>query len=290
NRRENFFTPRLTIPYFIRSYDIAVKVGDSWRVIDPGSPYVPLGMLLWQEEAQQALLSDPKESTFIKTPLTPAEKNTEKRTAKLKLGEDGTLEGDVTVEYSGQLDIEMKNLNDDDSAEKREQNLRDKLKKQMSTAELENVKIENVTDPIKHFTYSYHVKVGGYAQRTGKRLFLQPAYFEHGLEPLFSSNSRSFDIYFHYPWSEHDEVWIDLPPGYSLEDAEQPAPFGSGELTQYKTAIGVTTDGKTLRYRRDFFFGGGGGIMFPMSSYRGLKQLFDAIHTADNHTLTLRTN
>ena len=41
---------------------------------------------------------------------------------------DGTLEGDITVEYSGQLDIEMKNLNDDDSPEQREQNLRDEIK------------------------------------------------------------------------------------------------------------------------------------------------------------------
>src|ERR1043165_8514909 len=97
NRRENFFNPGLTIPYFISAYDIAVKVNGNWRVIDPGTPYVPLGMLLWQEEAQQALLIDPKESTFIKTPLTPHDKNSSKRTAKLKLSEDGTLEGDITV-------------------------------------------------------------------------------------------------------------------------------------------------------------------------------------------------
>jgi hypothetical protein len=89
NRRENFFNPNLTIPYFISAYDIAVKVDGNWRVIDPGSPYVPMGMLLWQEEAQQALLSDPKESTFIKTPMTPPDKSAEKRTAKLKLTEDG---------------------------------------------------------------------------------------------------------------------------------------------------------------------------------------------------------
>jgi hypothetical protein len=290
NRRENFFNPSLTIPYFISSYDIAVKVDGDWRIIDPGSPYVPMGMLLWQEEAQQALLTDPKESTFIKTPLTPPDKNAEKRTAKLKLTEDGTLEGDITVEYSGQRDIEMKNLNDDDSPAQREQNLRDEIKKQMSTAELADIKIENVTDQSKHFTYSYHVRVPGYAQRTGKRLFLQPAFFEHGIEPLFSSSSRKFDVYFHYPWSEHDEVWIDLPAGFSLDSADAPAPFGASQISQYSVKIGTTADNKTLRYLRDFYFGGSGSIFFPMTSYAGIKNLFDAVHTADNHTLTLKMN
>jgi hypothetical protein len=290
NRRENFFNPGLTIPYFIRSYDIAVKVEGEWRVIDPSTPYVPLGMLLWQEEAQQALLTDPKESTFIRTPLTPPEKSAEKRTAKLKLADDGTLEGDVTVEYSGQLDIEMKNLNDEDSPAQREENLRNRIKKQMSTAELSDIKIENVTDQFKHFTYSYHVRVSGYAQRTGKRLFLQPSFFEHGVEPLFSSSSRKFEIYFHYPWSEHDEIWIDLPPGFTLDNADTPAPFGAANISQYTVKIGATTDGKTVRYLRDFFFGGGDNIMFPTASYPGLKQLFDAVHTADNHTLTLKMN
>ncbi|HEX7722126.1 MAG TPA: DUF3857 domain-containing protein [Pyrinomonadaceae bacterium] len=290
NRRESFFNPGLTIPFFISSYDIAVKVGADWHVIDPGSSYVPMGMLLWQEEAQQALLTDPKESTFIKTPLTPPEKSGEKRTAKLKLSEDGTLEGDINVEYSGQLDIEMKNLNDDDSPSQREQNLRDKIKRQMSTAELSDIKIWNVTDQVKHFTYSYHVRVPGYGQRTGKRLFLQPAFFEHGIEPLFSSNSRKFAIYFHYPWSEHDEVWIELPSGFTLDSPDAPHPFGAGGISEYKVAIGVTADAKTLRYKRDFFFGGGGNIMFPETSYPALKQLFDAVHEEDNHTLTLKIN
>jgi hypothetical protein len=290
NRRENFFNPSLTIPYFIRSYDIAVNVDGGWRIIDPGSPYVPLGMLLWQEEAQQALLSDPKESTFVRTPLTPPEKSAQKRIAKLKLTEDGTLEGDVKVEFSGQVDIEMKNLNDDDSPEQREQNLRDQLKKRMSTAELADIKIENITDQFKPFTYSYHVRVPGYAQRTGKRLFLQPGFFEHGIEPLFSSSSRKFDIYFHYPWSEHDEVWIDLPAGFVLDNADTPAPFGASKVSQYSVKIGTTDDGKRIRYLRDFFFGGGGLIIFPTTSYAGLKQLFDAVHTADNHTLTLKMN
>ena len=61
-----------------------------------------------------------------------------------------------------------------------------------------DIKIENVTDPLKPFIYSYHVRVPGYAQRTGKRIFFQPGYFSHGAGSLFSSATRKHDVYFNY--------------------------------------------------------------------------------------------
>lgn len=288
NRNKAFFSPRLTIPYFLSSFDIAVKVGTDWRVIDPGSAYVPMGMLLWQEEGEQALITDPKQSTFVKTPMSPPEKSVEKRSATLKLSDDGTLEGDVRVEYTGHLDIEMKNLNDDDSAAQREQNLRDRINERMSTAELSEIRIENVTDQAKPFTYVYHIRVPGYAQRTGKRLFLQPGFFEHGIGPLFSAGERKYQIYFHYPWSEQDDVTIDLPAGFALDNADQPAPFGVEKVCAYRVNMGLTKDQKTLVYKRRFFFGGADQILFPRETYPALKQIFDAVHTADNHTISLK--
>ena len=109
-----------------------------------------------------------------------------KRTAKLKLSDDGSIEGDVRIEYTGHLGVGKKQENDDDSAEQQEQLLRDR-KERISTAELSNIKIENAADPARPFVYSFHVRVPGYAPRTGKRLFLQPSFFERGVGALFSA-------------------------------------------------------------------------------------------------------
>ena len=159
----------------------------------------------------------------------------------------------------------------------------------MSTAELSDIKIENVADPIKPFVYEYHVSVPGYAQRTGKRIFLQPAFFEHGIGPLFSGSERKHEIYFHYPWLEQDEVTIELPAGYALDNPDAPAPISvAGGVTEYKPTIGVSRDGKTLIYKRSFFFGGGESVLFPVTTYGTLKTLFDAINREDNHTITLK--
>ncbi len=288
DRSDMFVDKSFPDDYFMQAYDIAVRVGEQWRFYDPASTYVPHGMLRWQEEGEEALLSDPKEPVWIRTPLSSPDKSTQRRKAKLRLSEDGTLEGDVRIEYYGHSAVERKNFNESDSPAQREENLRNTVKQRLSTAELSDVKIENVTDPAKPFVYEYHIRVPAYAQRTGKRIFLQPAFFEHGSSPLFSTNTRKNDVYFHYPWSEHDEVDIELPSGYALDNADAPSPLNGGAVSEYKPSIGVTKDGKLMIFKRDFFFGGGGGIFFPVGGYLQLKNYFDMVNQSDNHTITLK--
>jgi transglutaminase-like putative cysteine protease len=289
NRDESFFDKRQTNRYFLSSYDIAVKVGEEWRIIDPASTYVPYGMLLWQEEGQEALVSDAKEPFFVHTPISGPDKSVERRTAKLKLAEDGALEGDVRIEYTGHLAMDKKEQNDDDSPTQREENLKEMIKAQMSTAELSEIKIENVTDPVKPFVYAFHVRVPGYAQRTGKRLFLQPNFFQHGIGALFSATDRRYGIYFHYPWTEKDTVEIELPVGFSLDSADSPGPFAAADVGKYDLNIGVSKDDKTLVYQRQFTFGTTKDLTyFVPQYYPGIKQIFDELYKRDNHTITLK--
>ena len=107
-----------------------------------------------------------KTANLVLTPLSPPDKSKVKRSAKLTLSEDGTLEGDAHVEYYGHLGVYRKEWDDDDSPVQREETLRDAVKKQMSTADVSDIKIENITDPVKPYVYNYHIRVPGYAQRT----------------------------------------------------------------------------------------------------------------------------
>jgi Domain of Unknown Function with PDB structure (DUF3857) len=291
DRSDFFFDINFPDSYFINTYDIAVKVGDEWRFYDPATAFVPYGMLRWQEEGADALISDPKEPVFVKTPLSPPEKSLEKRTALLTLSDDGTLEGDVRIEYTGHLGSDKKEYNDDDSPAEREETLREQIKAQMSTAELSDIRIENVTDPVKPFVYAYHIRVPGYAQRTGKRFFLQPAFFQRGVTPAFQTSQRRHPIYFHYPWSEQDEVAIKLPEGFALDNPDAPVGLDGGEISKYNVKVSLSEDGRTLNYQRRFFFGGGqSGLLFPVTSYAKLKTLFDELHKRDNHMLSLKQN
>ncbi len=42
---------------------------------------------------------------------------------------------------------------------------------------------------------------------------------------------------------------------------------------------------EALQYKRTFTFQ---GLVFPVTSYAPLKQLFDTVHESDNHTITLK--
>ena len=158
----------------------------------------------------------------------------------------------------------------------------------MSTAEVTSIKVENVMEYTKPLVYTFHVRVPDYAQRTGKRLFLQPAFFQHGKVPLFATADRKYPIYFHYPWSEADQVEIALPKGYALDNADSPAPFGSGKISEYKVTMQATSDGSLLIYKRNFFFGGDDTVLFPVTSYAPLKGYFDMLHKQDNHSIALK--
>ena len=288
DREKVFFNNASNDRYWLNGYNVAVLLDGQWRFFDPASKYVPFGMLRWQEEGEKTLIPDPKEAIWVQTPISEPQKSLMKRTAKLTLAEDGTLEGDVQIEFTGQLANEKKEEIDEDSQAKREESLTDEVKAQLSSAELTKVQIENVTDPVKPLIHAYHIRVPGYAQRTGKRLFLQPAFFQRGIKPLFSDSARQYPVYFHYPWLEEDEVTIELPAGFSLDNADAPAPFSGGPVGEYKATIGITKDGRTLHFKRSFFFGGGGNILFPVGAYPQLKNFFDVLNTQDSHTITLK--
>jgi hypothetical protein len=287
---DDFFFDRGFMHYsFLGSLFVAVQVEGSWQFFSPAEMYTTYGMLGWPEEGQDVLVTDAKDPIWVRALASGPEKSVERRTGKLQLSEDGTLEGDVRVEYTGHLAFEKKEYNDDDSPAEREKTVVEAWKSRMG-AEVTDLRIENVTDPVKPFVYAFHVRVPSYATRTGKRLFLQPAFFEKGLAPLFPTATRRHEVYFHYPWSEEDEVEIALPEGFALDNADAPGSLSGGELSKYDPTVAVTKDGRLLIYKRKFYFGKGGDstLRFPVTSYPSLKNYFDEVSKRDGHTIALK--
>ncbi len=289
NRSKMFFNPDMTNDTFVHPAAIAVKVGEDWKFFNPGVSFLPFGSLVWYEEDVWALLAGEKNYLWMKTPLSGADKTVSKRTGKFKLSEDGTLEGTVKMELNGQIGLDYKMDYYDESANQREENLKNEIKARMSTAEISDIQIENITEPNKPFTYQYKVRVPNYAQRTGKRLFLQPGFFEYGENAAFSTATRKYDVYFNYPWSENDLIEIDLPKNFSLDNADAPGELSDPQkIGSLKINIGVDKATNFLKYERKFHFGGGGFILFPVGTYQPLKTMFDAFHKSDTHTITLK--
>lgn len=290
NRNELFFTPRNAHSRFIERSAIAVQVGSGYRFYDPCKLYLPMGMLPWFSEDQHAMMMGDKDFFWTKTPIATPEKSVERRKGKFTLSEDGTLEGEVRVEYTGHFAFGRKSRNDELSQTQREDNLKAEIKARLSTAEISDIKIENVTEMgDKPFVYTFKIRVPNYASRVGKRLFLQPGVFEYGSTPAFNTTTRTHQIYFHYPWSEEDDITIVLPKGFSLDNADAPNPIGDdAKISSLDIKMGITKDTNTLSYKRRFYFGGGNNYLFPKELYQPLKNLFDTFHKANIHQITLK--
>jgi hypothetical protein len=290
-RRSDIFFPKwFPNDYFMKTMNIGVKIGTTWHYYDPASRYIPFGMLTWAEEGQPALVSDPKEGQWDKTQLSAPQRSLEKRTGRFKLLDDGTLEGTVRLEYSGHIGADVKEYNDDDTQQQRENTLKDLVKQNiLGSAEVADATIENVTDPDKPFTYTFKLRVPGYASRTGKRMFFQPNVFERSTKPMFESANRNYDIYFKYPYAEQDDITIELPTGFALESPDAPGEVkDQNGIGDDLIRIGVTNDGKVLSYHRDFSWGNQGYLRFDRQLYPAVKAMFDKFFQANAHSLTLK--
>ena len=222
-------------------------------------------------------------------PVSGPETSPARRVAIASLSEDGTLEGTIKLEYSGQQAIwrrsDLFRLSDQQRKEVIEQG----LKERVSTAELSEIVIENLGDASKPLTYGYKFKIPNYAQRTGQRLILQPGIFEYGAKPLFPTATRKHGIHFSYPWSERDEIEIRLPAGFAPENVIQPAPIAdTGKITSLKVTMSINSAANVLGYKREFHFGGDGKVFFPQTAYPALKRLFDSFHRTDSQVITLK--
>ncbi len=291
SRNELFFNPNVAnFSLMLNSSSIAVKVGDNWRFFSPAGYFTPYGMMSWYEEDQTALITDSNELIWKPIPLSPSDKSISKRTGKFRILEDGTLEGEGKIEYTGHWAGYHKNINRGDSPTEQEKTFKDLMKRTISgNVEIEKFTIENVGDPEKPFTYTFKIRVPNYATKTGRRLFFQPNIFENQSKPRFTSSTRKYDVYITYPWLEQDDLTIELPKGFALENADAPAPLKDGQgIASHETKMAITADGRILTYQRKFSFGNGGFIRFPSDSYPAIKAYFEAFNKANVHQLTLR--
>ena len=289
-RNDARFNKQFANDYFIRTVIIAAKVGDKWQFYDFSNRNLPYGMIVWTIEDQEALISDASEPFWEKTSAAAAAQSNKKRTAKLRLGDDGILEGEVRIEYTGHLADFYREYNDDESPAAREKYLTETIKKQVGNAtEITDIFIENLEDTEKPFVYSFRIRVPAYAERTGKRIFLRPNIFARNTSSLFTAGTRKYDVFFEYAWSEDDSITIELPKGFSAESADSPKAVKDEKAgASLESVISLSDDKKRLSYQRRFSYGKPGALLIDNVNYSGIKELFESIHLADSHSLVLR--
>ena len=285
--RQVAFNPKtMTSRYFLDDLDMAVKIGGEWKFYDAANKLLAPGELSWYQEGANALLTDAKNPTFVTTPYLPARDSQEKIVAHLKLSREGTLAGEVEETYTGHSAFDQRISLKDESPERREQALRERLQKMFPNADLSEMAIQNADDPSKPLSFRYRLEAPLYAQSTGKRMFFHILPFERSHVSPFTASERRNLISFPYGWSEADEISIQLPDGMNLDNAEVPGTINFGQIGHY--AMKVTIKDHVLTTTRDLTFGDSNVVMLDPSKYQTLQQIYGEIQRRDSHTLALK--
>jgi len=80
-------------------------------------------------------------------------------------------------------------------------------------------------------------------------------------------------------------VTINLPPGFALDNPDKPGSFNASEVAKYDVSMKVAGKNERFIYTRSWIFN---AMMFPQTSYAGVKRVFEVLHEADNHTITFK--
>lgn len=275
--------------HFLQVESVAIRDGGGWRYYDAASRDLPPGGLRWQEEGTAALIGDEKALVLLKTPLKEPAESAVQRQAIFKLDEEGGLDGKATFVYSGHQATERRTEYRADTAVEREEAFRDDLLRQFPGAEISGIQFDGFDAPEKPLAITFRLRAPHYAQRTGKRFFVAPAVFQSRLPTRFASAERRHDVYFPYPWSEHDRIQIVLPAGYEMEQPSAPGRLPLGEVGEYEGKLYRTTGPPSVILERRFRFGSGGRFLFPKAAYGDIKKVFDLVHELDAHAVALKS-
>ncbi len=290
DRSKFLSSPQMRQPHFIETLAVAVRSQDgTWSFADPANEHSPGGHLAWAQEGQYALVLDDKTPEFVPVPVSGYDYSTRTRTVALTLREDGTVEGDVTLQYAGHAAAQLKERDDDDTPETRQETFTADFARRMPGAVFSAFSAAGLDEAEMPYVVKFHVVVPGYAQRTGSRLFVQPAFAQHGAEALFSAGTRTQRVLFPFGYLEQDTVTLALPAGYDVEaDAGPPPASLSTGAGMYTGKVAVDATARRVTLTRTLLMGAQGLILYEPTDYTGLKAFFDAVQRGDGYAIALR--
>jgi len=279
-----FFNPRLMNPRQLNSNVVLVKLDGKDLYLDPGTAFAPFGMLPWSETRVRGLRLDKDGGGWITTTSPGPSESRIERNATLQLTASGSLEGKVTVTYTGLEALWMRIEERDEDGVTRKKFLEDQIKEYVPAAvdaELTNKPDWNSSAPT--LVAEYDLKVPGWASAAGHRALLSVGLFGGVEKHTFEHADRVHPIYFSFPYQEEDDVTIGLPLGWQVSNLPQV------QNVDLKTATySLTADNKNgaLHVKRQLMLN---LEMVEAKSYPTLRSFFQSVRTGDEQQIIVST-
>ncbi len=282
-RDEYFFKSAFMNPSQLNDNVVLVKLNGRDIYCDPGTPFTPYGLLPWAETATAGLRLDKQGGSWVTTSLPPGSTSLITRKADMKLTDTGSLEGKLTVTFSGLEAVwrRLEERNQDDT--NRKKFLEDQIREYIPVG----IEVDLTNKPdwgasSQTLVAEYDVKVPGWASGAGRRALLPVGLFGGSEKHVFEHANRVHPIYFHYPSDKVDDVTIELPLGWQvsnlppLQNLDARAALYSLKAESNKGALHLTRQ-VNLEL-----------LLVDLKSYPTLRNFFQAVRTGDDQQIVVQ--
>jgi transglutaminase-like putative cysteine protease len=283
SRNEYFFSPVTMENRKLNANVVLVRLNGKDLYFDPGAEFTPYGMLTWSETGVTGLCLDKEGGSWVTTTLPDPSESRIQHAGKLRLTDAGTLEGKLTVTYSGleamyqRLDVRHA----DDVARKKF--LEDRIKHQIpATADVELTNQPDWSNSETPLVAEYRVKIPDWASNAGKREVIPAGIFTAVEKHLFEHANRVQPIYVEYPYEKDDDLTIELPQGWQVSNVPPPQDQ-PGRVLAYSLQVGK--DGNALHLTRKLSWN---FLVLDPKYYPALRNFFQSVRTADDQQIVLQ--
>jgi hypothetical protein len=271
-----FFSPKLMNPGELNSNAVIVKLGAGETYVDPGTPFTPFGLLPWHETAVSGLRLDKNGGDWVTTPKSIPSDSRIERKGTLRLANDASLEGKVTVSYTGLEASWRRWAERDEDATERQKFLEDDIKGDIPAGiEVKLLNTPDWTTPDVPLVAEYDLKVPGWAAPAGKRLLVPAGLFGSGEKHTFEHAARVHPLYFRYPYQHADDITVELPSGWQVSSAPRPR---SSDLKVAAYTMAAEEANGALHLKRDLMLN---ILLADLKYYGALRGFFQTVRAGD---------
>ncbi|MEJ0086751.1 MAG: DUF3857 domain-containing protein [Pseudomonadota bacterium] len=275
-RDESFFDPRFMNARDLNTCVVLVKLDNSVMYLDPGVPFMPFAYLPWNETGVRGLRLDADGGQWLTTALPGAAESRVERKASVKLTTSGTLEGKVTVTYSG-LEASWRRIAErNEDATERKKVLEQDLEADVPSGV--DVKLTNTPDwsgSDAPLVAEFDLRVPGWAAAAGNRSLIPVGLFGGSEKHKFEHSAREHPLYFSFLHQHTDEVAIELPPGWKVSSLPKAR---TADISVARYSSSAQNTGGTLSMKRELVLN---TIIVQQKFYAQVRDFYQTVRAGD---------
>ena len=284
DRRNYFFNAAMMDTRKLDVRLVLVKVNDKDVFCDPGSPFTPYGLLMWQDTAVPGLRLDKEGGTWIQTVLPQSSASRVERKAELTLSNSGDLEGKLIVTFTGLEALRWRREEQREDDTDRKKALEEHIQHYIPAAcDIELTNKPDWTGSSAPLVAEFTVKIPGWASAAGRRTLLPVGILSASEKRVFEQEQRVHPIYFEFPYQKEDDIIITLPAGWSFSSLpKEQTRDAKAALYSLKVEGGSGTLHLTRKIDFDL-------VILDQKYYPALRNFFQIVRTGDEEQVVLQS-